>query len=129
VADDVGQPPFQRSHGFHRGLAGRDLAVEVGSALGRVAQLDDSHDVQRAVDLPVASADSRCRTCSPEDASMGAVPFQDAKWALSRKPVMSPTSTSSLAAPEGPMPFSWVSVLPVAASSSRSSLSAALVRW
>jgi hypothetical protein len=25
--------------------------------------------------------DRRCRFCSPEDASMGAVPFQDAKWA------------------------------------------------
>jgi hypothetical protein len=38
---------------------------------------------------------------------------------------MLPTSTSSRAAPDGPMPFSCVSVLPVAVSSSRSSLSAA----
>ena len=35
---------------------------------------------------------------------MGAVPFQEAKWALFGKRVMSPTSTSSRAAPEGPMP-------------------------
>lgn len=73
--------------------------------------------------------ESRCRTCSPDEASMGAVPFQEAKWALSGKRVMSPTSTSSLAAPEGPMPCSWVSVLPVAASSSCSSLSAVFLRW
>jgi hypothetical protein len=33
---------------------------------------------------------------------MGAVPFQDAKRALSGNRVMSPTSTSNRAAPEGP---------------------------
>ena len=31
----------------------------------------------------VPARQSRCRTWSPEDASMGAVPFQDAKWFLS----------------------------------------------
>ena len=41
----------------------------------------------------------------------------------------SPTSTSNRAAPEGPMPFRWVSVLPVVLSSSRSCLSAAFLRW
>src|SRR5437870_4829243 len=46
----------------------------------------------------------RWRTWSPEEASMGAVPFQDAKWALVGKRVMSATSTSSRAAPDGPMP-------------------------
>jgi hypothetical protein len=49
--------------------------------------------------------DSRCltwgRIWSPEEASMGAVPFQDAKCALFGNRVMSPTSTSSRAAPEG----------------------------
>ena len=30
--------------------------------------------------------DSRWRTWSPEEASIGAVPFQDAKWALVREP-------------------------------------------
>ena len=48
--------------------------------------------------------ESRCRTWSPEEASIGAVPFQDAKWPRSGNRVMSPTSTSSRAAPEGPMP-------------------------
>jgi len=46
----------------------------------------------------------RCRSLSPEDASIGAVPFQDAKCALDGNRVMSPTSTNSLAAPEGPDP-------------------------
>ena len=45
---------------------------------------------------------------------MGAVPFQDAKWALFGNRVMSPTSTSSRAAPEGPMPFRSSSPVPVA---------------
>jgi hypothetical protein len=44
-----------------------------------VAKLDDGHDVQGAVDAPVAARDSRCRFWSPEEASKGAVPFQDAK--------------------------------------------------
>ena len=35
---------------------------------------------------------------------MGAVPVQEAKWSRSGNRVMSPTSTSSRAAPEGPMP-------------------------
>ena len=59
---------------------------------------------------------------------MGAVPFQDAKWSRSGNRVMSPTSTSSRAAPEGPMPCRSIRVVPVAASSSVSSLSAAFLR-
>jgi hypothetical protein len=43
----------------------------------------------------------RCRTWSPDEASIGAVPFQNAKWALVGNRVMSPTSTSSRAAPVG----------------------------
>ncbi len=73
--------------------------------------------------------DSRWRTCSPEDASIGAVPFHDAKCALDGKRVMSPASISSRAAAEGPIPYRLVSVVPVALSSSRSSLSAAFLRW
>ena len=59
---------------------------------------------------------------------MGAVPFQDAKWPRSGNRVMSPTSTSSRAAPDGPMPCRSSRVVPVAATSSRSSLSAAFLR-
>ena len=50
--------------------------------------------------------ESRCRTCSPEEASGGAVPFQDANLARVGKRAMSPTATSSRAAPDGPMPVS-----------------------
>ena len=50
---------------------------------------------------------------------MGAVPFQDAKWPRSGNRVMSPTSTSSRAAPEGPMPCRSSRLVPVAATSSR----------
>jgi hypothetical protein len=59
---------------------------------------------------------------------MGAVPFQDAKWFLSGNRVMSPTLTSSRAAPEGPMPWRSSRDVPVAATSSMSSLSAAFFR-
>ena len=59
---------------------------------------------------------------------MGAVPFQDAKWSRLGNRVMSPTSTSSRAAPEGPIPCSSINVVPVAATSSLSSLSAAFFR-
>ncbi len=52
-----GEPSFQASHGFDRGLSGGDFPFVVGPA-GTVAmsELDDRHDVQRAVDLPVAGA-------------------------------------------------------------------------
>ena len=64
----------------------------------------------------------------PEDASIGAVPVQDPKCARSGNLVMSPTSTRSRAAPEGPMPFRSSSPVPVAWTSSVSSLSAAFLR-
>ena len=51
--DDVGQPALEAAHRLHRGLAGGLLAVVVGPTLGRVAQLDGRHDVQRPVDLAV----------------------------------------------------------------------------
>jgi hypothetical protein len=59
---------------------------------------------------------------------MGAVPFQEAKWALFGNRVLSPTSTSSRAAPDGPIPCRVSSEVPVASTASRSSLSAAFFR-
>jgi hypothetical protein len=44
-----------------------------------MTELDDGHDVQDAVDAPFPARESPCRFWSPEDASKGAVPFQDAK--------------------------------------------------
>ena len=57
--------------------------------------------------LRFPARDKRCRICSPEDASRGAVPVQDANRFRSANRVMSPTSARVLAAPEGPMP--WIS--------------------
>jgi hypothetical protein len=54
VAGDAGEPSFEAAHRFHGCLARGDFAVVVSAALGGVAELDDGHDVQRAVDLPVA---------------------------------------------------------------------------
>ena len=50
--------------------------------------------------------DSRWRCWSPEEASMGAVPFQEAKWSAVANRSMSPMSPSSRAAPDGPIPLS-----------------------
>ncbi len=72
--------------------------------------------------------ESRWRTWSPEEASIGAVPFQEAKCALVGNRVMPATSTSSRAAPEGPIPCRLGSVVAVALSSSFSSLLAAFLR-
>jgi hypothetical protein len=72
--------------------------------------------------------ESRWRIWSPDDASSGAVPFHGAKWPLVGKRVMSPTSISRRAAPDGPMPFNVSSEVPVVSMSSRSSLSAVFFR-
>ena len=48
--------------------------------------------------------DSRCRFCSPEDASRGAVPVQDANRFRSANRAMSPTSANVRAATTGPTP-------------------------
>jgi hypothetical protein len=54
AVDDVGQPSFEGADGFHRGLAGGFLGVEVdAAAFGGVAELDHGHDVQGSVDPPV----------------------------------------------------------------------------
>jgi hypothetical protein len=48
--------------------------------------------------------ESRWRDWLPEEASSGAVPFQEANRSRLANRWMSPTSASSRAAPEGPMP-------------------------
>lgn len=52
--DDVRQSSFEAAHGFHRCLTGSQLAAVVAAAFGVVAQLNDGHDVQDAVDPAVA---------------------------------------------------------------------------
>jgi hypothetical protein len=56
---------------------------------------------------------------------MGAVPVHEAKWPLAGNRVMSSTSTSSRAAPDGPMPCRSSSAVPVVLTSATSSLFAA----
>jgi hypothetical protein len=73
--------------------------------------------------------ESRWRIWSAEEASIGAVPFHEAKWPLSGKRVMSPTSTRRRAAPDGPIPVSSSSEVLVWRTSAWSSLSAAFLRW
>ena len=52
---DVGQPSFEQPHRLVGGISAGSGAVEVGAALGGVAQLDDGRDAQHLVDLTVAA--------------------------------------------------------------------------
>jgi hypothetical protein len=55
VVGDVREPAFEGSHRFPGCLPGGDFSVVVGAAFAAaVAELDDGHDVQGAVDLPIA---------------------------------------------------------------------------
>jgi hypothetical protein len=92
-------------------------------------ELDHGHDVQYPVDLPVPGAREPVADLVPEEAPMGAVPFQEAKCARVGNLVMSPTSMSSRAALEGPIPCRPVKDVPVAASSVLSSLFASFLHW
>jgi hypothetical protein len=57
--------------------------------------------------------DRRWRTVSPDDASIGAVPVQDANRFRSANLVASPTSAKTRAATIGPTPGSSVKVEPL----------------
>jgi len=54
--DDVGQSAFEGADGHHRGHPAGFAAVVVDAAVGGAAQWCHGHDVQRAVDAPVAGA-------------------------------------------------------------------------
>ena len=111
--DDVGQASFECAHGHHRGHARRlcvrrsRRGLRLGWRSWTTAMMCRARLIRR---LP--ARESRCRCCSPEDASSGAVPFQDANRSRSAKRWMSPTSASSRAAPDGPMPCRSSSVEP-----------------
>jgi hypothetical protein len=69
----------------------------------------------------------RWRRWSPEDASIGAVPCQEAKCAAVRNRSIVAMSPMSRAAPDGPIPLRSVSELRLALTSCRSCLSAARI--
>ena len=76
AVDGVGQAPLETSQRFPVAFAGGSFAVVVGAAGGVMADLGDGHDVQAIVELAVPGAgESRWRTTSPEDTSIGAVPM------------------------------------------------------
>src|SRR4029450_10575863 len=94
------------------------LGVEVGAAFGGVAQLDDGHDVQRWVDPSVAGAgESMPGLLSGGGVQRGGA-VRDANLSRSANRWMSPTSTSSRAAPEGPIPVRSIRVDPRARATS-----------
>jgi len=115
------------SHGFHRGLTVEFLAVVLGTSLGLVTPLNSGHHVQNPIDLPV----TRPGQPVPDLVTGGRV---DGGGATPRSEVRAVgelgdvTSTSSRAAPLGPMPCRSISVVPVSATSFLSSLLAAFLR-
>jgi hypothetical protein len=54
LVDHVGEVAFERPEGLHRRLALGQTTPVVGAARGVVAELDDGHDVEDAVDASVA---------------------------------------------------------------------------
>ena len=56
----------------------------------------------------------RCRFWSSDEASRGAVPFRDAKWARLANRLISLMSPSSRAAPDGPIPCSCAQIADLA---------------
>src|SRR6476659_30927 len=66
--------------------------------------------------------DSRCRTISPEEAAIGAVPVQDANRFRSANRATSPTSAKVRAATIGPTPVRSINVEPEALTIALSSL-------
>jgi hypothetical protein len=87
-----------------------------------VAQSDDGDHVQgRGWTRRFPARDCRCRTCSPEEASRGAGPFQDAKCALLGNRATSPMSARMRAALTGPMPCRSIKLDPVASAAASSS--------
>ena len=119
---------FEASHRFVGSLACRDLSVVVGPAFGGVAQLDPAMMCSKPVDLAVPAAGESVAHVVPRGGVDGGGAGPGREVALVREAVKSPTSTSSLAAPEGPMPCKVVGVVPVSRGRAVSSLYAAFLR-
>ena len=70
--DDVGESPFEAAHGFVRGLPGGDFPVVVGAAFGgRVRSWTTAMMCSTMLICRFPPRESRWRTLSPEDASIG----------------------------------------------------------
>ena len=93
-----------------------------GAAAGLTAMMCRTRLMRR-----FPARESRWRAWLPEDASSGAVPFQEANRSRLANRWTSAASASSRAAPEGPMPCRSIRVDPRAVTSPVSSLSRALV--
>jgi hypothetical protein len=125
--DDVGQSAFEGADGHHRGHPAGFAAVVVDAAVGGAAQWCDGHDVQRAVDAPVAGAGQTVSLLVAGGGVQGAVPFQDADRSRLAKRWMSPSSASRRAASAGPMPCKSSRVGPRSITNGTSSFSTALI--
>ena len=113
AVDDVGEASFEAAHGFVGGFAARLLAVVVGAAFGGVAELDDGHDVQDPVDLPVPASGEPVA----DVVAGGGVDGGGAGPGREVAAVGEPGDVADLdqqpGAPEGPMPCRSIRPVPV----------------
>jgi len=102
--EGVGDPALETPHRLEGFLALGPLASVVGPTLGVETDLGDRGDVIMWLIRRFPARESRCRFCSPEQASKGAVPVQDANRLRSANLATSPTSARTRAATTGPTP-------------------------
>lgn len=127
LVEGVGDPPLEAADRFFRLLARRSLAPVVVAAFGV-----ETHLVTAAMWIMwlirrFPARDSRCRFCSPEEASRGAVPVQDANRLRSAKRATSPTLARIRAATTAPTPWRSISRDPRAKTMAFSSTMAFLI--
>jgi hypothetical protein len=79
AVDDVGQAAPQAEHRFHRGLAVSELAPVVAAADGVLCSCTKPAMWSTWLILRFPARDSPWRICCPLEASIGAVPVQEAK--------------------------------------------------
>jgi len=125
--DGVGDAPLEAAQRFECGLAGRELAPVVGRPgvsrrIWLIAAMWSMWFIRR-----FPARERRCRFCSPEEASRGAVPVQDAKRLRSANRAMSPTSANVRAATTGPTPGRSISREPRALTRALSSVVALFI--
>ena len=122
LVDEVEQPALDAPHGLHGCLPRGLLAFEVVAALAGVADLAAGHDVQHPVDLPVPRAGQPVadRVAGGGVDGGRAVPGREER--LGREAGDVADLDQQPGAPEGPMPLRSNSPVPVATTSSVSSL-------
>ena len=111
LIDGVADAALEGAQRFFAGLPFGLLAEVVGAPGRVVADLGDGGHVDGVVQLSVPAGFSRCRLFGPDDASIGAVPLWRAKCPEVGNRRTSPTRPTMIAAVNGPIPYTSVTVV------------------